>query len=151
MKPGRLLILPPLVAVSILVALTGCTSTRPDQGDDEDSPKTVDFLSEVKPILEKQCVICHNRKALPERHSFETRKRLMQGDDTGPIIIPGDPDASRLIIAISSPDFHEKAMPPIGSRITSVEIEKLKQWIREGADWPSGRAGHLIPATFPLE
>lgn len=151
MKPARLL----LPATAVLIFLASCatdqSATRPEKTDGGETTKTVDFLTEVKPILETHCVICHNRKALQDRHSFETRKLLLKGDDKGPIIAPGNPGASRLLTAITSPEFHEQAMPPVGSRISEDEIGTLKQWILEGAEWPSGRAGRLSARTFPLE
>ena len=111
----------------------------------------VDFVTQVKPIIRERCVMCHNRETLPTRHSFETAALAMKGDSKGPIIVPGKPEESRFIVAITVPEIHETAMPPVSSRITPGEIETLKQWIREGAHWPKGRAGRVVPAFIPRE
>ena len=150
MRTLTLLLLLP--ATTILSFLAGCTTDRsPSHNGVTNKPPTVDFVSEIKPILEKHCVICHNPKALSDHHSFESRRLLFKGDAKGPIIIPGNPEDSRLITAIRNAEFHEQAMPPIGSRISARETLKLEAWIREGAAWPRGAAGKLVPVTFPLE
>jgi uncharacterized membrane protein len=145
--------------------LTGCATDKPATADEAtaDPPQKsvaaskkpatakVDFTKQVKPIIQERCVMCHNKATMPNRHSFESRELVMNGDSKGPIIIPGDADGSRFIVAIVVPDVHETAMPPVSSRITKAETETLKQWISEGADWPSGRAGRITPTMIPRE
>ena len=112
---------------------------------------TVDFVTQVKPILRERCVICHNVATLPDQHSFETGALAMEGDKKGPIIIPGDPENSRFLVAIKAPDIAEHAMPPVSKRIKKKEIAILAQWIREGAPWPEGEAGRIVPPCIPKE
>ena len=138
--------------------LAGCATEKPStvDGSPSDSPQEpatakVDFTKQVKPIIQERCVMCHNKATMPDRHSFESRELVMKGDSKGPILIPGDADGSRFIVAIVVPDIHETAMPPVSSRITKAETETLKQWIREGADWPSGRTGRITPTMIPRE
>ena len=95
--------------------------------------------------------MCHNRKTMPERTSFESKTLAMAGDKQGPVIIPGNPDGSRLILAISAHDSHEQAMPPVSHRVSKDEVALLKQWISEGATWPTGAEGSLTPKDIPLE
>lgn len=115
------------------------------------TPAPVDFVSEVKPILQERCVMCHNRATLPKRTSFESGVLAMRGDASGPVILPGDPAGSRLMAAVNSPDFHETAMPPVSLRVSDEEKEIMERWIEEGADWPSGAEGELVPDMIPLE
>ena len=66
-------------------------------------------------------------------------------------IVPGKPDQSRLVTVIQEDPAADKAMPPVSHRLTPQEIELLKRWIAEGAYWPSGDAGQVIPAFIPKE
>ncbi len=149
----------PVCLLALLVCslgFAGCAADKTESAQDPPVQKNsgtakVDFVTQVKPILRERCVMCHNLETLPDRHSFETASLTMKGDSKGPIIVPGKPEESRFIIAITVPEIHETAMPPVSSRITAAEIETLKQWIREGADWPSGRSGRIVPTMIPLE
>ena len=119
--------------------------------DDSDAKTTVSFVDEIKPILEDRCVMCHNRAVLAKRPSFENRKLAFKGDAAGPIIVPGDAEGSRLVVAISAPDFHDLAMPPVSHRISKDEIALIRLWIDEGADWPEGAEGELKSDKRPAE
>jgi hypothetical protein len=66
-------------------------------------------------------------------------------------IVPGKPELSRLITVIQEDPAADKAMPPVSHRLTPSEISLLKTWISEGAFWPSGEAGRVIPAFIPEE
>lgn len=111
----------------------------------------VDFTQHVKPILEGRCVMCHNRKTLPGRMSLEDKKRAMSRGATGIPIVPGHPEQSILIGNIRSAHAHVNAMPPVGERITKDELAVLTKWIKDGAEWPDGRAGRLSADWHPKE
>ena len=111
----------------------------------------VDFTAHVKPVLEQRCVMCHNRKTLPGRMSLENRKTAMSRGATGTPIVPGHPEESILIANIKSAHAHVNTMPPVGERITKDELAVLTKWIKDGAEWPDGRAGRLNPNWKPRE
>ena len=112
---------------------------------------TVSFSEDIKPLLADSCVNCHNLETLPGRPSFETRELAIgQGVGDG-AIIPGDPDRSRMIRAISLEDTADTAMPPVGHRVSEEQVALLKRWIAEGADWPAGENGRIRPTSNPME
>lgn len=113
---------------------------------DEPAAGQVSFAEDIKPLLTEKCVHCHNRKTLPEVFSFESAKRAFVTLKSGQeVIVPGEPEKSLLIIALKSPHGHEKAMPMVGPRPTEDDIELLSEWIKQGAEWPSGPAGRIRP------
>ena len=59
---------------------------------------------------------------------------MAKGGDSGPAIVPGDPDASLLIKAVSYSDS-DLQMPPKG-KLPGAKIELLRQWIAQGAPDP---------------
>lgn len=127
-----------------LIAFTGYASSA----DDGDAPGKISFVKDIKPVFEKRCVHCHNRKTLPDRISFEDAKRAFATDKFGKsYFVPGNPDASLIVVALESADFHEMMMPMVGLRTTPSENAKIRQWIAEGAHWPKGKEGK-VKVTF---
>ena len=57
------------------------------------------FESKVRPLLIGACSGCHSDNGSRIRAGFEvdTRVSMLRGGDSGPGIVPGDPDASLLI------------------------------------------------------
>lgn len=99
-----------------------------------------DFLTQVKPILEANCVGCH--KADKAEGSFDLTKHagLLAGGDYGDAIEPGDADNSALYTLTVLPADDENLMPPTenGGPLPKEITDVLKEWITEGANWPEG-------------
>ena len=105
------------------------------------------FKETIKPILAEKCAHCHNQETLPDHVSFESAALAFVKTAAGqPIIVPGKPNESLMIIALESPRIHEKAMPMVGPRPNVDEIKLIRQWIAEGADWPKGPGGRIKPS-----
>jgi mono/diheme cytochrome c family protein len=109
--------------------------------------KPVDFVTQIKPLLQSRCVNCHHSGALFGDLSFESRALAMQPRKSVAVITPGQPGASQLYIALTLPDPDKKAMPPTGHRIPNSEVELVKRWIEEGAKWPDGPEGAIKPTV----
>lgn len=103
----------------------------------------VDFVTHVKPVLERKCVMCHNRKALPGHMSLENRTQAMRSGALGAYIVPGHPENSLLVANVHSAHQNVSVMPAVGERLTQDEYAILTKWVKEGANWPTGAAGTL--------
>ena len=64
---------------------------------------------------------------------------MLKGGESGPAIVPGDPDASLLIKAVRHAPGAPK-MPRKAQQLTDAQIDALARWIRLGAPWPA--VGH---------
>jgi len=100
---------------------------------------TVDFQSEIRPILAENCFRCHGNdgKAREAGLRLDQREIAVAPLKDGVVAItPGDAAKSMLIKRVSSnyPDFH---MPPpeTGKRLTPHQIDLLKRWINQGAKY----------------
>jgi hypothetical protein len=69
--------------------------------------------------------------------------------DGRPFIIPGQPDRSLIITAVSRQGTHPKLMPRQPVSLTDMEIGVLRDWISTGAEWPSGPDGELHAKPNP--
>jgi mono/diheme cytochrome c family protein len=97
----------------------------------------VDFNREVRPILSGNCFTCHG----PDEEAREAGLRLdvasgataaRRGGEQA--IVPGNPEASLLITAITEEDPFFR-MPPAstGKTLSEGEIDTLRRWIAQGA------------------
>ena len=96
---------------------------------------TVDFNREIRPILSDNCFACHG----PDDATRKGKLRLdtKEGAFARPgVIVAGNSAESRLIKRITTKDPNA-VMPPVasGHKLTDKQIEQLKRWIDEGAQW----------------
>lgn len=132
MKPFSLILLSPLLCWPVLNAWS-----------QEAAPT---FAKDIKAVLREKCSHCHNRETLPDKVSFESREFAFVKTKEGlPVIVPGKPDESYMVIALETPALHEKAMPLVGPRPNVDEIALIRRWIAGGADWPEGPSGRIVP------
>jgi len=101
-------------------------------------PEKIDFARDVRPILETQCLECHNSKDARRNAglNLETRKLAMTSGRQPPVIRPGDPKNSLLIQALRLDAAHPISMPPAPDKIWDARLKILEKWIRDGAAWP---------------
>ncbi|HLQ46857.1 MAG TPA: DUF1549 domain-containing protein, partial [Planctomycetaceae bacterium] len=99
----------------------------------------VEFGRDVRRILSNNCFKCHG----PDLKQLQAGLRLDQRDgataklESGKTaIVPGKSGESELLARITSEDSDIK-MPPVssGKKLTTEQIETLKRWIDEGAEY----------------
>jgi len=97
----------------------------------------VDFAKQVQPLLETQCLECHNPSKTKGKLLLDSAEGVMKGGDGGLAVVAGQPDKSSLFTRVMLPADHDDHMPPKGT-LTPEQTEVLKLWIAEGAQWPQG-------------
>lgn len=132
------------ITATVLTACVSNTTTLPPEvvvlvpdglyGANDDP---IDFSKDIKPILEANCLKCHNDNSAIASISFETRKKIMaKSSDRRPILVPGDPERSTLFLVTTLPEYFVEAMPADGHKLKEEETWKIYRWILEGAKWP---------------
>ena len=91
----------------------------------------------IRPVLAKNCYTCHTTAKLGGLQ-LTSRENILKGGNSGPAILPGKPEESLLIQAVSQINERLK-MPPQG-KLKEEEIEDLKIWVRAGAVWSESKA-----------
>ena len=89
----------------------------------------------VRPILERKCVSCHNPNALNGGLDLTTSEVIMKGGDSGAVIESGDASDSELFKRVVLEQSNVKFMPPKGIPMNYNEMEIIKSWINDGADF----------------
>jgi Protein of unknown function (DUF1553)/Protein of unknown function (DUF1549)/Planctomycete cytochrome C len=94
------------------------------------------FEKRVRPVLAARCWRCHG----PEQHKgglrLDSADGVATGGDSGPVVVAGKPEESRLIQAVHYAG--DLKMPPKG-RLNDAEAAELTEWVRTGAVWPESR------------
>jgi len=96
----------------------------------QDKPP-VDFQRDIRPILSNHCFKCHG----PALQESGARFDLREGALKRKIVVPGQPDKSLLLKRILAAE--DERMPPAeaGERLKPAQIELLKKWIEQGAEY----------------
>ena len=139
--------LPAVGTAGIVVML--CTSSGvPTAADATTRELEALFESRVRPLLVAKCQGCHGDKVAEAGLRLDSRRSLLAGSDTGPVVVPGDAAQSRLVAAVRHTD--DMAMPP-DEKLSAEEIATLENWVAAGAPWsgPGGDndAAPQAPAT----
>lgn len=127
-----------------LPALLVCFSVRAA----EPTPAQLQFFeNRIRPVLAENCYKCHSDQAEKVKGGLllDSRDGLLKGGDTGPAIVPGDPDHSLLIKAVryTDPDLQ---MPPKGPQLPASTIADLVSWVKMGA--PDPRAATVAQKSW---
>jgi ankyrin repeat protein len=108
----------------------------------QQAPQKVSFRDDVLPLLKEQCVGCHGPSQQMNGLRLDRRSAAMRGG-TITVLVPGSSGMSRLYLKLVGTQYGQQ-MPPTG-RLSEREIEILKTWIDQGAEWPDDLAGELAP------
>jgi len=102
------------------------------------------FTESIAPLLAARCLECHSADhEINGGLRLDLRDGWAQGGDSGPAIVPGEPERSLLVRAIRW-EAGAPQMPPDG-KLAAAEIEIIEQWVRRGAHDP--RTGSIEPRT----
>src|SRR4051812_15422920 len=98
----------------------------------------IDFVKDVQPILETNCLSCHSGKNTESDFDLSTRSTAFSSGSNGPAIVPNKPQDSPLYTRTIVPTDDSTLMPPSkqGGPLDKSSVETLRQWIAEGVDWP---------------
>jgi len=101
------------------------------------------FEKRIRPILANECVECHGEKKQKGGLRVDSRDALRRGGDTGPAVIPGDPEKSLLLASIKhlDPDLQ---MPEKKPKLDAEVIADFERWISTGAEDPREAAQSLV-------
>jgi len=93
------------------------------------------FEKQIRPILANRCYECHSvEKKTKGGLALDSAASTLKGGDTGPALVPGDPEKSLLISAVRYQD-HDLQMPP-KRQLSAEEVKALEEWVKMGAPDP---------------
>ena len=96
----------------------------------------ISYSQDLLPIFRGYCMTCHQ----PGGEGFKasgfdpsTYEGLMKGTKFGPMVVPGQPDISNLVVLIQGRAAPEMRMPHNGRPLPSCLRDEIWTWIFQGA------------------
>ena len=135
-SPSRLLVLGCLVWGEMSAVLAAADAPSPE--------KVEYFEKQVRPLLVQHCQECHGARKQEAGLRLDNRRGFEKGAESGPVVIAGNIDGSRLIQVLNhSPN--EVQMPP-KSKLPAGQIAIIRKWVEMGTVWPDDAGGPGSPA-----
>ncbi|HYG78285.1 MAG TPA: DUF1553 domain-containing protein [Planctomycetota bacterium] len=120
-------------------------------GAESDAASIEFFEKKIRPALIEHCYKCHSAKSekIKGKLRVDNRNALQRGGETGPGIVPGDPEKSLIIEAIvyKNPDLQ---MPP-DNKLPDEMIQDFIAWVKKGAVWPNEKETHAVVEEKKLD
>ncbi|MGA2568132.1 MAG: c-type cytochrome domain-containing protein [Pseudolabrys sp.] len=146
MKRQRLLFAAAAVGlVTLAVASVQITTSSPAYCAPDDKAARVlpqtsqskkSFKEDVMPILVGRCISCHQSGGEGFAKSgldLTSYAGVMKGTKFGPMVVPGDPESSNLMLLLDWRASPELRMPHGMKQLNSCDRNDIRAWIREGA------------------
>ncbi len=102
--------------------------------------RRANFVKDVQPILELNCVACHREGHAKGGLRLDVREEAIKGGENGPSLVPGNSGKSTLYTSTVVSADDDRLMPPKnkGGPLPKDVTELLRDWIDQGAVWPDG-------------
>ena len=120
-------------------AATGVARPRPNSKQSRSSKRR------IRPLLAANCQACHGESAMAGLR-VDSREGLLRGGETGPAIVPGDPEKSTLLKAVQHAEGFPR-MPRGRGQARGAGHRGAGEWIRDGAVWPATATAAPAPAV----
>ncbi len=106
-------------------------------------------FDQVKPILRKRCVTCHNPDELRGELDLKELTAIRAGSASGDVVVSGDPGASLLYTTLAH--LEDPVMPPNSPQIPAREQDIIRHWIEGGLAERTGPKAESDPAREKLD
>jgi mono/diheme cytochrome c family protein len=95
----------------------------------------VDFAKDIQPIFQKSCLQCHGPEKSKGKLRLDSKAAAFKSDE---VLVAGQPEKSDLYRRITLPPGDDDIMPAKGDLLTKVQTDLIREWIKQGAEWPEG-------------
>lgn len=115
-------------------------------------PQEIDFNRDILPIISDNCFTCHGPDEGQRQAGLrlDTRDDLFLDRDSYTLVVPGKPSKSRLLERISSKEKSTRMPPPWADKeLTDDQINLIRLWIQQGANWQNHWAFTPIDDPIP--
>ncbi len=122
---------PSVLLMPLLLCFAGALTASATDSPSPPTPEQAEFFEKkIRPLLIAACSKCHSDKSAKLKGGLrlDSRAGLLKGGDSGPALIPGQPEKSKLIEAIRYKNS-DLQMPPRGKLADSAIID-LTAWVK---------------------
>ncbi len=137
------------VVLAVVLAVVGALGQA--GAAEADAAGVAFFEKNIRPVLANNCYQCHSAEArnLKGELFLDSKQGMLNGGESGPVILPGNPAGSRLLQAIR----HEgKLKMPPRDKLSGQVAANFAKWIRMGAPDPRvANGGNPVKSNIDLE
>jgi hypothetical protein len=113
------------------------------------SPGSVDadfFETKIRPLFAEKCYACHTEARMGGLQ-LDSREHFLRGGKSGPVAVPGDPDASLLVKALR---YEANPKMPPTAKLAAEQIASVEAWVKAGAVWPQDAKAALTSPPYKI-
>jgi mono/diheme cytochrome c family protein len=107
-----------------------------------DPPDKAAASRDALALVRRVCFECHGPEKQRGELRLDTRAAALAGGETGPAVVPDKTDRGELLRRVALPADAKGAMPPRGERLSAKQLQLLRDWIDQGAEWPAAGGTH---------
>jgi WD40 repeat protein len=125
-----------LLTVGLITVLLASQATADETTVADDTAREATFEKDVLPMLQANCIACHNRTVAESDLILESPETMLAGGASGAAIDLETPEDSLLLQLAAQSE--EPVMPPVDNdvrarRLTDAQLNTIQQWIAGGA------------------
>jgi hypothetical protein len=145
-----------LFSTAIAALIGDLNATAQEPAAENITQEQIDFFeNRIRPIFVEHCYECHSggSKSIQAKLRLNSRELAIHGGESGPAILPGNPQESLLVSAVS---WKGLEMPP-DRKLKEDQIADLTKWVQIGAPWgresedSDAAQGMSIPQNTPYD
>ena len=114
--------------ILFVLMTSGCLEMQPRAGRLGKMDGPPGFSGDIRRIMARFCFDCHGGKHREAGLDLRNLRVILAGGESGPAIVPGDPEKSILFTMM-----YDGHMPPEGKKPGLYQIEQVRRWIESGA------------------
>ena len=145
-----------LIGLASLLLISAATLRVASQAPAGPTPQQIElFEASIRPVLFGTCADCHILDSEGDLR-LDSREAMLKGGESGPAIVPGDPDKS-LLMRVLRREAGVPRMPKGEAKLSDAAIAAFGEWIKAGAPWPvstkamgAGAAPAAAPASMTI-
>ena len=134
---GAALAVVTVAALALTTSSTAYCQAGPKAGPKaQTSQSKKSFREDIVPIFKGRCESCHQPGGEGVQKSgldLTSYAGVMKGTKFGPMVIPGDPESSNLMLLLDWRASPQLRMPHGKKQLSSCDRNDIRAWIREGA------------------
>ena len=117
-------------------------------GSQSKADDSTSFVTSIAPLLQTQCVACHDAELAESDYRLDTYKHLMRLGDGSPAVIGEQPEKSKLFQVLVHEDVNSR-MPSESDPLPDASINLIRRWIKEGATFDGESQDQQLSALLP--
>ena len=116
---------PPAEEVEVFVPYTPTPLPTPPPSPTPPPVTALTWEGGIATLVQSKCVACHNSSSKIGELDLSDYQASLLGGNSGPAVIPGDPENSTIIVVQTAGDHP--------GQFSDIELDQMREWIESGA------------------